>query len=297
MMSAHNWLGRIAWVVGFVFFVGGAASAATVNVPPVVVTSLNHVRQVTSSPVQTILRDSVFIPTGGGTYSGPGFSAAIGTGDTIVVRLEAPAGQAFNITPGPGASGTYFGFYLYWHTAMSDSSSSIPTPTVTFENFQGAAMTNTYTLSYVASAGQAIVVNLQYDVNAACSFSAVQISFPVTHALASTPRTYGPVQTFSSPAISAASIYNSNYPGNPIIMALGTAGPPGACCHGALCTITLPANCTGGTAMHLGSNVACNPAVRGGTVNACCPADTDANGTVNVTDLFAYISSWFAGCP
>ncbi len=295
MMSARMGQGLIAGVAGLVIAAGGMA--ATVNIPPVVVNSLAHSRVVTSGPVQTTLQDSVFMPSGGGTYSGPGFSAVIGTGDTVVFRLEAPAGQVFNITPGPGANATYFDFMLYWHTGIGDVTSNFPTPTITFENFAGTAMTNNYTLAAISNAGQAITVELQYTLSASCSFSAVRVSFPVTHALASTLRTYGPVQTSSSPAIAATSVYNSNYPLSPIIMALGPAAAPGACCHGALCTVTLPANCTGGTALHLGSNVACNPAVRGGTVNACCPADTDTNGTANVTDLFAYISNWFAGCP
>ncbi len=28
-----------------------------------------------------------------------------------------------------------------------------------------------------------------------------------------------------------------------------------------------------------------------------CPADVDRNGAVNVADIFAFLSSWFAGCP
>lgn len=32
-------------------------------------------------------------------------------------------------------------------------------------------------------------------------------------------------------------------------------------------------------------------------IGVCCPADFDGNGTLNVSDIFAFLSAWFAGCP
>lgn len=304
MKASSSGQRRIAGIVGLVlagWIAGGdgagSAGAATVNVPPVVVTSLAHSRFFYASPPETNVLDGVYMPTGGGTYTGPGFAASIGTGDTIVVRMEAQPGKTFSITPGPGANATNFNIDLYWHAGVSDVITSPQTPTITFENFQGTAMTSTYKRGSVSDAGQAVSVQLYYTVNAPCSFSAVQISFPVTHALASTLRTYSAVRSSFATGIFAVSVYNYDYPGSPTIMTLATLPVPGACCRGATCTVTIPASCTGGTALHLGGNIACNPTVRGGTVNACCPIDINQDAAANLTDLFAFINGWFVGCP
>jgi hypothetical protein len=33
------------------------------------------------------------------------------------------------------------------------------------------------------------------------------------------------------------------------------------------------------------------------TVEVCCPGDFDGNGLLAVSDIFAFLSAWFAGCP
>jgi hypothetical protein len=42
-------------------------------------------------------------------------------------------------------------------------------------------------------------------------------------------------------------------------------------------------------------SVLSNPA--GLTVGPLCRADFDANGSLNVQDIFNFLSTWFTGCP
>lgn len=65
--------------------------------------------------------------------------------------------------------------------------------------------------------------------------------------------------------------------------------PPGqgACCTGAACTITAPADCAAAGQRFLGLNSVCTPSV-------CCPADFNGNGVIGVDDLFAFFTAYFA---
>lgn len=75
-------------------------------------------------------------------------------------------------------------------------------------------------------------------------------------------RTYGPGADQLLPAIAATSVYNSNYPLSPIIMALVRLPRPGRAA-----TRVVHGNASrqlhGGTALHL-DRMSRNPAVRGG---------------------------------
>jgi hypothetical protein len=68
----------------------------------------------------------------------------------------------------------------------------------------------------------------------------------------------------------------------------------GACCHGATCTLSSAGACTG---FYLGNGLPCNPRSRSGSFNACCASDFDNSGVVAVSDIFAFLNAWFAGCP
>lgn len=68
---------------------------------------------------------------------------------------------------------------------------------------------------------------------------------------------------------------------------------PGACCTGAACTQTTSAACAG---TFLGVGIACLPPRAGGP-NVCCGADFDNSGARDVSDIFRFLSGWFAGCP
>ena len=70
----------------------------------------------------------------------------------------------------------------------------------------------------------------------------------------------------------------------------------GACCRGATCALTgSVAGCAaGGT--YLGDASVCSPIIRGGTINACCPADFNGIGGQTVQDIFDFLGAWFNGC-
>lgn len=72
----------------------------------------------------------------------------------------------------------------------------------------------------------------------------------------------------------------------------------GACCRGAACTFTIQSSCVQGATpgVWLGANITCAPMGRGGSFNACCPADVDGTPGLGVEDIFRYLNAWFAGC-
>ena len=69
---------------------------------------------------------------------------------------------------------------------------------------------------------------------------------------------------------------------------------PGACCNrwtGA-CIVEDQATCTAHGLRFDGAGAACSPA----TCKAC-PADFNGTGGLTVSDIFAFLGDWFAGCP
>lgn len=68
--------------------------------------------------------------------------------------------------------------------------------------------------------------------------------------------------------------------------------PVGACCMGLACTTVLENECASAGGVFLGIAVPCFAA---GEPAACCAADFDGNGQVQVPDIFVYLSAWFAG--
>lgn len=65
----------------------------------------------------------------------------------------------------------------------------------------------------------------------------------------------------------------------------------GACCNGTTCTVVAQASCTG---TFKGSGTAC---LAPGNPTTCCPANFDALNGVTVTDIFSFLTAWFAGNP
>jgi hypothetical protein len=68
--------------------------------------------------------------------------------------------------------------------------------------------------------------------------------------------------------------------------------PVGACCMGFSCTTVLEADCAAAGGVFQGVAVPCALA---GEPAACCTADFDGNGQVEVPDIFVYLSAWFGG--
>ncbi|HVU65450.1 MAG TPA: hypothetical protein VHC70_15830, partial [Phycisphaerales bacterium] len=75
--------------------------------------------------------------------------------------------------------------------------------------------------------------------------------------------------------------------------------PGGVCCRGATCNATVTqANCLGdgpAGASYVSASSVCNAG--GSTATPCCYADYDKSGTIAVSDIFAFLNSWFAGSP
>ena len=69
--------------------------------------------------------------------------------------------------------------------------------------------------------------------------------------------------------------------------------PAGACCSGAACSVLAPALCTGPLTRFAGPGSVCN--APGNLVQPCCVADFDQSAVRDVGDIFAFLSTWFAG--
>jgi hypothetical protein len=68
----------------------------------------------------------------------------------------------------------------------------------------------------------------------------------------------------------------------------------GACCYGTTCLVTNQNTCTATGGSWLGVGAVCGAV---GNPTSCCPANFDGVGGVQVPDIFAFLSAWFAGDP
>lgn len=68
--------------------------------------------------------------------------------------------------------------------------------------------------------------------------------------------------------------------------------PPGACCLGTTCSVLAQGACTGTNRRYVGNGTTCNGAAN--FVSPCCAADFNQDGVRNVSDIFAYLTAWFA---
>ncbi|MBY0313256.1 MAG: hypothetical protein K2W85_14400 [Phycisphaerales bacterium] len=68
----------------------------------------------------------------------------------------------------------------------------------------------------------------------------------------------------------------------------------GACCQGAICTLTTDAACVGSFTSFRGFNTVCNPA---SDVLPCCRADFNRSGGLSALDIFEYLNAWFQSDP
>ncbi|MFN0007580.1 MAG: hypothetical protein ACKVXR_06695 [Planctomycetota bacterium] len=187
-------------LVAAVVSLASVAGAQTVFVPPVDISVLRHRHTITpGSPPFTDTVDAVDFPCSAGACNGPGFMASIGTGDTIVVRFEAPPGRRFAVTRAPGGDQVFFASAL-WQTDGGDATSSFATPTINFENFAGVSPTLGDSLHYVSNQGEAVYSHNVYSVNGDFSFTALDVRFTVGHALAPAPRTYHAVDSSALPS-------------------------------------------------------------------------------------------------
>ena len=180
------------------FSTGGIASAAIINIPPVEVSTLHHFFAADPFSCDTFGNDGVLFPCAPGDCSGPGFTASIGTGDTIIARFEAPAGKKFLVTHA-GAVQQSLIVNAKW-IAAGDTASNFVTGTVTFENLSGTPPISTFSQNGLSNNGEVIKVLEQFDVVGDFEFTAIEVEFVITHPVPSTPRTYMPVSSTSAPS-------------------------------------------------------------------------------------------------
>ncbi len=152
------------------------AGAATIAVPPITVTSLTHQVYFPTSGTP-MLRDSIVIPGGG--YTSAPFTATLSAGDVVVVRIQAPAGQAFALHDLDG-SGETLAFDVLWY-GPSDVASSASAATVTFENLSGAVPVASYVYGTTSDCGYSIWTHCDFAVPGDARFTAIRIEIPVSH--------------------------------------------------------------------------------------------------------------------
>lgn len=269
-------------------------SADVIQVPPVTIHAINSVRDYDDVGNFTMFQHRVRIPSDAASYSGGnGFTASVGTGDTVVVRVQAPPGHKFRIKHEPLSVIQVFQVSMYWQTGASDTFTSTPSIAVEFVDGAGAAPVAFDLLGVVSDNAEFLGALGQFTVVGDFTFSAFEMRLTLTHSLSPLPRTYLPVTSSDSLSFGTdtwipwevleATPY---FRVEPIV---------GACCVGGTCTVMAAPDCTG---EFLGANSACTAPGRGGMVfNACCPADVDGVPGLGVPDIFAYLSAWFAGCP
>lgn len=173
------------------------------RVPAVTVTSLSHRFQEPPewdpSLTQTYIHDGVYFGTSSfGSYESDGFTASIGTGEIIVVRIEAPSGYRFQVTRHRTAPFQSFRSDARWFTGVSDLLSHVAPLSLTFENLEGPAPQSTYIYGGLSNVGRAIVTTYHADVLEDFAFSAVEFWFTVSHAVDAVPQTYSSVASSSS---------------------------------------------------------------------------------------------------
>lgn len=98
---------------------------------------------------------------------------------------------------------------------------------------------------------------------------------------------------------SQCATFGGIYGGDTSVCSIPQCLPVGACCRGLSCSLTTQPGCSAVSptlppGRWLGPGAAC-PAP--GQPSPCCPADINGSGTRDVSDIFSFLSTWFAGCP
>lgn len=262
-----------------------------IHTPPITINSIPSVRSTAGgiteefAGVNTNEHPDAF--TGGGA-----FTASIGTGDTVVLRVQAPAGHQFRIRHRVGASFQRVQVSFQF-IAVGNFQGFVPhVAQVNFVGGFGSPPVAAWQQTLIADTGVVLGVDGEYNVVGDFTFTAFEARMTVTGPLADIPRDYASAFTTSDFALGVIAFT----PGEVGIAPVFELEPQvGACCVNGVCTVVAAPACTG---EFIGPNSACFPAVSGGRVlNACCPADFNGDATRDVSDIFSYLTAWFAGCP
>ncbi len=118
------------------------------------------------------------------------------------------------------------------------------------------------------------------DNGVACTGSASSVDFPTVAG-----------QTY----LVRAGSYSAGTGGAGFMSLYCTAAAPGACCSGSTCAVAAPGACAGAMQHFAGAGTVCN--AQGNNTTACCRADFNQSGGLEVQDIFDYLNAWFASNP
>jgi hypothetical protein len=209
---------RLALAVAFVVCASlpaAPSAAATVAVPPLVVSALQH--QV-SAEFPGRVTDGVSIPPttcGQGccywltACEGPGYSsnlfdAAISAGDVVTVRIQAPPGKKF-VVHAPASGSAYFWATAYWQSDVSCKGVTEP-HTVTFENLVGTPPAETYSLVGTGTQHCIVQVWKSYVYTAAFEFTAFRVDMNIASTDPPVPYKYKNLGSWQDPAFGASGV-------------------------------------------------------------------------------------------
>ncbi|MBX3403198.1 MAG: hypothetical protein KF699_07285 [Phycisphaeraceae bacterium] len=291
-MAKINACGGLLWVCIAALGAAGLARADVVKIPPVTVTSVETNRAFDPNVNRTSEGTGVNRDDALGTYTGGGpFVATIGTGDTVVLRVQAPSGHQFRIRHRSPHLIQFLQISLE-HVSPGGGGNLVHDAQVVFENGAGSTPVANYVDTIFWHDAARVGVDAEYAIVGDFTFTAYEVRMSTAAPISAQARNYGEVNT------------NSYYlfgvffegPGDVMLPAALSIEPQvGACCIGGACTIVASTLCTG---EFLGANSTCFPAAKGGRIfNACCPADVDGTLGLSVSDIFAFLSTWFSGCP
>jgi hypothetical protein len=176
--------------------VAGRGAGSTIVVPTVTISQLTRTQD------SDFYRDAVTIPGPG--YSSSGFTAAVSTGDVVDIHFEAPPGKMFAMDAPAGVGIQYFFLNAYWQSNADAISFSAYPHTLTFENLQGTMPTQTRSLNAIGDHGNVVVVQDEFTVGGAFTFTGIEITITASQPLGPLSRSYGSVQSYSSPSWGAS---------------------------------------------------------------------------------------------
>lgn len=174
------------------------ARAELIETPPIVITQLTHQYIYDFESGDTWVQDFIAIPGTGYTCSG--FTAAIGTGDVVRVRIVPPTGKKFRLRAHGGITAFHVAFY--WSVPSPGFSPPWDPFTFAFENPTGPPPTlQPYTQAYANEVW--VFVDLGFLVLDDFEFTALRVDITADQALAKIPRTYGDLRGSGFPPIAA----------------------------------------------------------------------------------------------
>jgi hypothetical protein len=171
------------------------SQAATILVPPLTITKLNH------QGFPHGASDTITIPGTG--YTSSGFSATIATGDVVVVRIQPPPGKKFVVHPPLDPIGGTFRFNIYWQAAGGTISSQEPHSLI-FENLQGVSPIQTYSNVVLGDQREIVLVEKEYRFFAGFEFTAIVVAITEAQSLPPVTQAFGDVKSYTDPSFGAS---------------------------------------------------------------------------------------------